>query len=90
MAADPVAKEQCIDFWFSTNLEPQLGDIRIPTLIVASAKDMLPLDFERRYANAINGCRFEVWEDNGHMIPQESPQEFVDLLTSFIKDVSKR
>ena len=89
MAADPIAREQVMDFWFSTDLEPQLGDIRIPTLIVAGAQDDIPLDLQRLYANAIKGCRFEVWEDDGHYIPQERPQEFVDLLTSFIKDVSK-
>ena len=88
MAADAAAKEECCDWWLSTNLEPQLGDISVPTLIVAGAKDSLPVDWERRYTNSINGCRFEVWEDNGHMIPQESPQKLVDLLTSFIKDVS--
>jgi pimeloyl-ACP methyl ester carboxylesterase len=88
MAADPAAKEECAVWWIATNLEPQLGDITIPTLIVAGAKDDLPIDWERRYANAIKRCRFEVWEDDGHFLPQESPQKFVDLLTSFITDVS--
>jgi pimeloyl-ACP methyl ester carboxylesterase len=88
LAADPAAKEECAVWWISTNLEPQLGDIRVPTLIVAGAKDDLPVDWERRYAHAIDGCRFEVREDDGHFLPQESPQEFVDLLTSFIKGVS--
>ena len=89
MEADPAAKEECAVWWISTNLEPQLGNIRVPTLIVAGAKDDLPIDWERRYANEINGCRFEVWEDDGHFLPIESPQKFVDLLTSFIKGVSK-
>jgi pimeloyl-ACP methyl ester carboxylesterase len=89
MAADPAAIEECITWWVGTDLEPQLGDIIVPTLILAGAKDILPLDWERRYANAISGSRFEVWEDGGHMLPQESPQEFVDLLTSFIEDVSE-
>jgi len=89
MAADPAAIEECITWWVGIDLEPQLGDIIVPTLILAGAKDILPLDWERRYANAISGSRFEVWEDGGHMLPQESPQEFVDLLTSFIEDVSE-
>ena len=88
MEADPAAKQECAVWWISTNLEPQLGDIAVPTLIVAGAKDDLPVDWERRYASAINGCRFEVLENDGHFLPQESPQKFVDLLTSFIKDVS--
>jgi len=89
MAADPAAIEECITWWVGIDLEPQLGDIIVPTLILAGAKYILPLDWERRYANAISGSRFEVWEDGGHMLPQESPQEFVDLLTSFIEDVSE-
>jgi pimeloyl-ACP methyl ester carboxylesterase len=88
MEADPAAIAQCAVWWISTNLEPQLDNIRVPTLIVAGAKDDLPIDWQRRYANEINGCRFEVLEDDGHFLPQESPQKFVDLLTSFITEVS--
>ncbi len=89
MMVDPTAKEECATWWIGTNLEPQLKDIRVPTLIVAGAKDDLPVEWERRYANEIKGCRFEVFEDSGHYIPIESPQKFVDLLTRFIKGVSK-
>ena len=55
---------------------------------MAGAKDTIPLDLQRLAANGINGCRFEVWEDDGHFLPQESPQQFVDLLINFITDVS--
>ena len=88
MDADPAAIAECAVWWISTNLEPQLGNIRVPTLIVAGAKDDLPIDCEERYANEINGCRFEVLEDDGHFLPIESPQKFVDLLTSFITEVN--
>jgi pimeloyl-ACP methyl ester carboxylesterase len=90
LTADPAAKEQCAVWWISTSLEPQLGDITVPTLIVAGGKDDLPVDWQRRYANAINGCRFEVFEDSGHFVPMEKPQEFVDLLTSFTREVTAR
>jgi pimeloyl-ACP methyl ester carboxylesterase len=90
MAADPAAKKECATWWIGTNLEPQLKNIRVPTFILVGAKDRLPLDLERRYANAINGCLFEVLENNAHMIPYEAPQKVVDLLTSFIGDVSKQ
>jgi pimeloyl-ACP methyl ester carboxylesterase len=36
-------------------------------------------------ANSIKGCRFEIFEDAGHFVPQETPQKVVDVLTSFIK-----
>jgi len=90
MATDPAAKDECCDWWLSTNLEPQLGDIRVPMLIAAAANDSLPLDWQRRYASKINGCRFEVFENNGHFIPQESPQELVTMLLSFVSDTSKQ
>jgi pimeloyl-ACP methyl ester carboxylesterase len=89
MEADPSAKEQCALWWISTNLEPQLGNIRVPTFIVIGEKDRLPIDWEKRYATAIEGCRFEVLEDAGHMAPYDVPERLVDLLTSFIKEVSK-
>jgi len=90
MMVDPTAKEECASWWISTNLETQLGDIRVPTLIMAGAKDDIPVDWERRYANAIDGCRFELFPNSGHSIPRENPQKFVDLLTRFIKDMSTR
>jgi len=87
VAGPAVISEEFISF-MSTDLEPQLGGIRVPTLILAGGKDTIPLDMQRRAADGIKGCRFEEWQDNGHFIPQESPQKFVDLLTTFIKDVS--
>lgn len=87
---DPTARKECAIWWTSTNLEPKLGDIRIPTLIIAGAKDDLPVDWERRYANAIGVCRFELIEDSGHFIPMDNPQKLADLLTIFIKDVSRQ
>lgn len=90
LMVDPTARKECAIWWTSTNLETRLGDISVSTLIIAGAKDDLPLEFERRYANAIKGCRFEVFEDSGHFIPMDDPQKLVDLLTSFIKDVSRQ
>jgi pimeloyl-ACP methyl ester carboxylesterase len=90
LTADSAAKAECAVWWTSTNLEPQLRNIRVPTVIVAGEKDDLPIDWERRYADAIDGCRFEVIEDCGHFIPVDRPQEFVDLLTSFIRDVTTK
>ncbi len=90
-STDPAAKEKIADWLFSTDLTPQLGDVRAPTLIVTGAQDKTaPLDMVvRPTVDAIKGSRFEVFEDNGHFLPLENPQELVDLLTSFIKDVSK-
>jgi pimeloyl-ACP methyl ester carboxylesterase len=39
--------------------------------------------------NEIKGYGFEVFEDASHCPPYESPQKLCELLTSFIKYVSK-
>ncbi len=85
MATDLAAISEVYAWMLSSNLEPRLGDIRVPTLIMAGAKDMIPIDAIRHDANRIKGCRFEVFENRGHLLPIESPQKFVNLLTNFIK-----
>ena len=57
---------------------------------MVGAKDPSSPDATRQDANGIKGCRFELLEDSGHFLHIESPQKFVALLTSFIKDASKR
>jgi pimeloyl-ACP methyl ester carboxylesterase len=89
MATDPAAIGDCFTWMLSSGLEPRLGDIRVPTLIVVGAKDPSSPDASKRDANAIKGGRFELFEDAGHFIPIESPQKFVDLLVNIIEDVSK-
>jgi 3-oxoadipate enol-lactonase len=87
---DPAAIEGCADFLFSTDLIPQLADIRVPTIIVVGAEDKtVTLDIARPTADAIKGSRFKILKDSSHFLPIESPQELVDLITSFIKDVSE-
>jgi len=88
LAMDPAAIDGCWEWIISPELEPRLGEIRIPTLIVAGGKDMIPLDATKRTANGIKGCRLEVFEGNGHGLHVESPDRLVDLLTSFIQEVS--
>ncbi len=89
MVTDPEAIVACFTWMLSSGLEPRLGDIRVPTLIVVGAKDPSSPDASKRDANAIKGGRFELFEDAGHFIPIESPQKFVDLLVNIIEDVSK-
>jgi len=57
---------------------------------LVGAEGNIPLDWQKRYANEINGCLFEALENNGHVIPYEDPHKVVDLLTSFIWAVTKQ
>ncbi len=85
LATDLAAVGDCYTWMLSSGLEPHLSEIGVPTLIVAGAKDPTPSDVTRLDANSIKGCRFEIFEDAGHFVPQETPQKVVDVLTSFIK-----
>jgi pimeloyl-ACP methyl ester carboxylesterase len=72
------------------NVEPRLAEIDLPTLMISGDKDATnPLDDLRRTATEIAGSRFEVFEGLGHMLHMESPQGFVELLTSFIEEVNR-
>ena len=88
LAMDPGAIDGCWAWIMSPELEPRLGEIKVPTLIVAGGKDFIPLDALRRTASGMPGCRLEVFEENGHMLHMESPERFVELLTGFITEVS--
>lgn len=87
LAMDPGAIDGCFAWLMSPELEPRLGEIKAPTFIVAGGKDTIPVDAIRRTANGIKGSRLEVFEDNGHMLHVESPGMFVEVLTSFIREV---
>jgi len=87
IAMDPVAIDGCWAWIMSPELEPRLGEIKVPTLIFAGGKDMIPLDVTRRTADGIPGCRLEVFEENGHMLHMEGPGRFVELLTRFITEI---
>jgi len=88
LAMDSQAIDGCFAWIMSANLEPRLGQIRVPTLIVAAGKDAISLNAIRRTANGIPGCHFEVFEENGHQLHNESPQRFGGLLTTFVKELS--
>jgi pimeloyl-ACP methyl ester carboxylesterase len=89
MATDLAAIGDCYTWLLSSGLELHLRDIRVPTLVVAGAKDPISPDTSRRDAFGIKEGRFELFEDTGHFLPVENPQELADLLISFIKELNQ-
>jgi 3-oxoadipate enol-lactonase len=70
-------------------LHDRLGEIGIPTLVIASDKDgILPPAFSERIADGIPGARLEILEGVGHMTPWDVPKVFVDLVTTFAAEVT--
>lgn len=59
--------------------------IHCPTLIVASDHDRLrSVEESAEMASQIDGVRFEIVQDCGHMTPMEKPQELFALLSDWM------
>ena len=66
-------------------LDPELGTITAPTLIVASVQDKhCPPKAAEIIASGIAGSRLEIIEGAGHAIPVEKPRELAGLINSFL------
>ena len=89
-AMEKEAFSASIDAYTSFNVESRMGEIKLPTLVIAADRDRFcNVANLRRTAGGINGSRFEVFEGNNHCLHIESPKRFVDLLTGFIEDVNR-
>ena len=69
----------------------RLGDIRVPTLIVAGEEDAAtPPKLSRPMHEGIPGSRLEVLAGTGHMSILEQPDRITKLLESFLAEVPER
>jgi 3-oxoadipate enol-lactonase len=63
-------------------LDPELGQIRAPTIVVAGENDQhCPPKAAEIIAEGISGSRLEVIADTGHPIPVERPAEVAKFIT---------
>lgn len=62
----------------------RLGDLRIPTLVVAGALDTKFVALAQRLATAIPGADLAVVEGAGHTVHLERPDAFLDLLLPWL------
>lgn len=66
--------------------EAELGRITAPTLVVWTGHDPTgDAATGQRYARAIPGARFEMFEDSSHMPQFEEPERFNALVTRFLR-----
>jgi pimeloyl-ACP methyl ester carboxylesterase len=66
---------------------PLLGDIKVPTLVIAGKDDQLITpDNSEEIASGIKGSRLELVEHCGHMGMIEKPESYTRLLEAFLKD----
>lgn len=80
-AADAIAMIEAEDAF---DLEPRLGEIRAPTLVVADTRDFYyPADLVRRTAAGIAGARLVLYDGQGH--PAHGPRFVADVRTFLLE-----
>lgn len=68
------------------DVRPRLGEIRVPTLVVAGRHDWITdVEQNRIIAEGIPGAELAVFEESGHMPFEEEPEAFFDLVRGFLR-----
>lgn len=70
------------------SLEPRVGGITAPTLIMWGTEDRLtPLRYGRRFAEIIPNSRLVVYNDVGHLAMEEIPERSADDMRRFLESL---
>ena len=73
-------------FMHNPKLRRQLHRIKVPTLVLWGKSDrVVGTDYGRAYAESITGARFEIIVAAGHYPQLEQPEQFVELVATFLK-----
>lgn len=86
-AASPLATQQCITAFGTTDFRPDLAKIDVPTLIVHGDADrIVPLDTSAKLTHqAIKGSRYEVLKDAPHGFAATHAEQLNALMLDFLK-----
>ncbi len=72
-----------------TDLRPRLGDVGVPTLVVAGANDLLvPVRQARLLCEELRNARLHILPRTGHLPMDERPEEFDRLVSEFLREVN--
>jgi pimeloyl-ACP methyl ester carboxylesterase len=64
----------------------RLHDIEVPTLVMIGGKDtVLPVDRQHRLADDLPNGEKVVFEDAGHMMALEIPQDVFGAMSAFLQ-----
>jgi pimeloyl-ACP methyl ester carboxylesterase len=65
-----------------------MARIGVPTLVVAGRKDRtVPYRDQQLAARSIPGARFIAFYDTGHVVPEERPEAFAEVLGDFLDEL---
>lgn len=68
-----------------------MAAVSAPTLVVAGRNDRtVPYRDQVRAARAIPGARLITFDETGHVVPEERPEAFIEVLEGFLDDLPKR
>jgi len=62
----------------------QIGNLRMPTLIMAADQDYTPISLKEEYTPKIPGAKLVVIPNSHHAAPMETPETFNALLDEFL------
>ena len=74
-------------YMFNRRLEPLLGDMHVPTLLVWGKDDkVVPSECAEQYEGALPNASITVVADAGHVVELEQPERLAALVAAFEKD----
>jgi non-heme chloroperoxidase len=87
-ACDPETTRESTRALLGLDLVPDIGRIRVPTLVVCGSADLItPPAESRRLAATIPGARLHMLEGGGHMLMLERADEVDRLIVDFAREV---
>ena len=85
-AREATARVAWNPYLHNPRLPQHLRRVECPTLLLWGRHDkLLPLGMGEYYAKQVPGARLEVFENCGHMLPFEKPQQFAEKTVAFLK-----
>jgi len=85
-AREATARVAWNPYLHNPRLPQHLRRVECPTLLLWGRHDkLLPVGMGEYYAKQIPGARLEVFENCGHMLPFEKPEQFAEKTAAFLK-----
>jgi len=66
------------------SVEDQIGDIQLPTLVIAADNDYTPITTKEVYVAAMPQARLQVIENSRHGTPMDQPDRFNEVVLEFL------